>query len=224
MRQGRRCAVSPFLIRNASVGVFQPRFLSHRGNGLRRHTFFWLVRKKYAKKDAGIRNSAYAQKKRVVPFCVLSLHGPSSKRPSGGRGNFCISKSKCGKYLTYRSRNRRRVFRLLRQFNKYASVTRFASLNLSLHEPNSGKNPRKGAAAPFLVVLRGFAKGQGSHANPAKRFVWEKEEQRNGRRLSAASGGQDEGCGVCSDATPPLPSFLSTVNGAFFPMLERKRG
>ena len=27
---------------------------------------------------------------------------------------------------------------------------------------------------------------------------------RNGRRLSAASGGQDEGCGVCSDATPPL--------------------
>ena len=27
---------------------------------------------------------------------------------------------------------------------------------------------------------------------------------RNGRRLSAASGGQDEGCGVCSDANPPL--------------------
>ena len=47
---------------------------------------------------------------------------------------------------------------------------------------------------------------------------------RNGRRLSAASGGQDEGCGVCSDATPPLPSFLSTVNGVFFPMRERKRG
>ena len=39
---------------------------------------------------------------------------------------------------------------------------------------------------------------------------------RNGRRLSAASGGQDEGCGVCSDATPPLRFFLSTVNGAFF--------
>ena len=27
---------------------------------------------------------------------------------------------------------------------------------------------------------------------------------RNGRRLSAASGGQDEGCGVCSDAAPPF--------------------
>ena len=74
--------------------------------------------------------------------------------------------------------------------------------------------------ASSLVVLRGFAKGQGSHANPAKRFVWEKEEQRNGRRLSAASGGQDEGCGVCSDANPPLLFFLSTVNGAFFLIKE----
>ena len=47
---------------------------------------------------------------------------------------------------------------------------------------------------------------------------------RNGRRLSAASGGQDEGCGVCSDATPPpLRFFLSTVNGAFFLIRERKR-
>ena len=88
----------------------------------------------------------------------------------------------------------------------------------------TGKIQGRGAAAPFLVVLRGFAKGQGSHTNPAKRFVWEKEEQRNGRGLSAASGGQDEECGVCSDASPPLPSFLSTVNGAFFPMQERKRG
>ena len=121
--------------------------------------FSGLSEKSMQKRDAGIRNSAYAQKKRVVPFCVLSLHGPSSKRPSGGRGNFCISKSKCGKYLTYRSRNRRRVFRLLRQFNKYASVTRFASLNLSLHEPNSGKNPRKGAAAPFLGRFEGVCKG-----------------------------------------------------------------
>ncbi len=46
---------------------------------------------------------------------------------------------------------------------------------------------------------------------------------RNGRRLSAASGGQDEGCGVYSDAAPPLRFFLSTVNGAFFLIRERKR-
>ena len=119
-------------------------------------------------------------------------------------------------------RNSRRVFRLPRRSIKDASVARFASLSLSPHKPNSGENPRKGAAAPFLVVLRGFAKGQGSHANPAKRFVWEKEEQRNGRGLSAASGGQDEGCGVCSDATPPLP--FSFYRQRLFLCRAKKKG
>lgn len=118
--------------------------------------------------------------------------------------------------------NRRRVFRLPRRSIKDASVARFASLSLLPHKPNSGENPRKGAAAPFLVVLRGFAKGQGSHANPAKRFVWEKEEQRNGRGLSAASGGQDEGCGVCSDATPPLP--FSFYRQRLFLCRAKKKG
>ena len=56
--------------------------------------------------------------------------------------------------------NSRRVFRLPRLFNKDASIPRFANLNLSLHKPNSGENPRKGAAAPFLVVLRGLQRGQ----------------------------------------------------------------
>ncbi len=120
------------------------------------------------------------------------------------------------------SGNNRRVFRLPRRSIKDASVARFASLSLSPHKPNSGENPRKGAAAPFLVVLRGFAKGQGSHANPAKRFVWEKEEQRNGQRLSAASGGQDEGCGVCSDATPPLP--FSFYRQQLFLCRAKKKG
>ena len=64
---------------------------------------------------------------------------------------------------------------------------------------------KEGGRSPLLGRFKGIAKGQGSHANPAKRFVWEKEEQRNGRGLSAASGGRDEGCGVCSDAKPPLP-------------------
>ena len=44
------------------------------------------------------------------------------------------------------------------------------------------------AAALFLVVLRGFQRGKGSRANPAKRFAWEKEEQRNGRDLPLAAG------------------------------------
>ena len=57
-------------------------------------------------------------------------------------------------------RNRRRVFRLPRRSIKDASVARFASLSLSPHKPNSGENPRKGAAAPFLVVLRGLQRGK----------------------------------------------------------------
>ena len=58
------------------------------------------------------------------------------------------------------SGNNRRVFRLPRRSIKDASVARFASLSLSPHKPNSGENPRKGAAAPFLVVLRGIVKGE----------------------------------------------------------------
>ena len=119
-------------------------------------------------------------------------------------------------------RNRRRVFRLPRRSIKDASASRFASLNLSPHKPSPGDDPRKGAAAPFLVVLRGLQRGQGSHANPAKRFVWEKEEQRNGRGLYAASGGRDEGCGVCSDATPPLP--FSFYRQRLFLCRAKKKG
>ena len=57
-------------------------------------------------------------------------------------------------------RNRRSVFRLPRQSDKSASASRFASLNLSPHKPSPGENPRKGAAAPFLVVLRGLQRGK----------------------------------------------------------------
>ena len=74
--------------------------------------------------------------------------------------------------------------------------------SISAQAKPRGKS-KEGGRSPLLGRFKGIAKGQGSHANPAKRFVWEKEEQRNGRGLSAASGGQDEGCGVCSDATPP---------------------
>ena len=119
-------------------------------------------------------------------------------------------------------RNSRRVFRLPRRSIKDASVARFVNLKSPQHKLNSGENPRKGAAAPFLVVLRGLQRGEGSHANPAKRFVWEKEEQRNGRGLYAASGGRDEGCGVCSDATPPLP--FSFYRQRLFLCRAKKKG
>ena len=84
-----------------------------------------------------------------------------------------------------------------------------------------GKSKR-GGRSPLLGRFKGIAKGPGSHANPAKRFVWEKEEQRNGRRLSAASGGQDEGCGVCSDANPPLP--FSFYRQRLFLCRAKKKG
>ena len=81
--------------------------------------------------------------------------------------------------------------------------------------------PRK-RNRPLLGRFKGIAKGQGSHANPAKRFVWEKEEQRNGRGLYAASGGRDEGCGVCSDANPPLP--FSFYRQRLFLCRAKKKG
>ena len=36
----------------------------------------------------------------------------------------------------------------------------FCKLKKPLYVPHSGENPRKGAAAPFLVVLRGIVKGE----------------------------------------------------------------
>ena len=42
---------------------------------------------------------------------------------------------------------------------------------------------------------------QGSRGNPAKRFSWEKEEQRSDRAF-AFSG--SKGCGACDDAAGPV--------------------
>ena len=124
------------------------------------------------------------------------------ERPFFLQGLLCVSRVTI--FHAKGIRNRRRVFRLPRQFNKNASVPRFVNPKIiSVRIKLRGKS-KEGDRSPLLGRFKGIAKGQGSHANPAKRFVWEKEEQRNGRGLSAASGGQDEGCGVCSDAAPPL--------------------
>ena len=63
--------------------------------------------------------------------------------------------------------NRRNVFRLPCRSAKSASVARFADLNLSPHKPSPGDDPRKGATAPFLVVLRGC---KGGNRNPPLPF------------------------------------------------------
>ena len=85
-----------------------------------------------------------------------------------------------------------------------------------------GKIQGRGPQPPSGSFYGGLQRGEGSHANPAKRFVWEKEEQRNGRGLYAASGGRDEGCGVCSDATPPLP--FSFYRQRLFLCRAKKKG
>ena len=141
-------------------------------------------------------------------------------RPFFLQGLLCVSRVTI--FHAKGIRNRRRVFRLPRRSGKYASVPRFVNPKIiSVRIKLRGKS-KEGAAAPFLVVLRGLQRGQGSHANPAKRFVWEKEEQRNGRGLSAASGGRDEGCGVCSDAKPPLP--FSFYRQRLFLCRAKKKG
>ena len=47
--------------------------------------FSVLPEKNGETRGAGERNSADAPENQIVPLCVLSLHRPSSKRPSGGR-------------------------------------------------------------------------------------------------------------------------------------------
>ena len=80
------------------------------------------------------------------------------ERPFFLQGLLCVSRVTI--FHAKGIRNRRRVFRLPRQFNKNASVPRFVNPKKFQYESNSGENPRKGAAAPFLVVLRGIVKGE----------------------------------------------------------------
>ncbi|MDD6246981.1 MAG: hypothetical protein PUC04_08655 [Firmicutes bacterium] len=142
------------------------------------------------------------------------------ERPFFLQGLLCVSRVTI--FHAKGIRNRRRVFRLPRQFNKNASVPRFVNPKIiSVRIKLRGKS-KEGGRSPLLGRFKGIAKGQGSHANPAKRFVWEKEEQRNGRGLSAASGGRDEGCGVCSDAKPPLP--FSFYRQRLFLCRAKKKG
>ena len=92
--------------------------------------------------------------------------------------------------------------------------------NMLLHEPNSWENPRRGNS-PFLVVLRGIAKA-GLPREPS-------EAVRAGKggttkRTRPAACGRVRDVKFVPTQTPPLPFFLSTVNGAFFLMLRKKAG
>ena len=120
------------------------------------------------------------------------------------------------------SGNNRRVFRLPRRSIKDASVARFVNLKSPQHKLNSGENPRKGAAAPFLVVLRGLQRGKA----PTR-------IQRSDSCGKRRNNGTDEACtpqaaGGMRDVefVPtqlPLCRFLFTASGFFF-AAQRKRG
>ena len=139
-------------VRNASGGIL----------------FSGLSEKSMQKRDAGERNSAYAPEKLfvslyVLSFCFRRLNALRAAVGSGfpsARHAVQVALFAPVEYLTYGSRNSRRVFRLPRQLNKNASVARLDNLKQFPHKTSPGENPRKGAAAPFLVVLRGIVKGE----------------------------------------------------------------
>ena len=130
--------------------------------------FSGLSEKSMQKRDAGERNSASRLKRHFDSACHSPIMRPArnalraaveSGFPSA-RYAVQIALFAPVEYLTYGSRNSRRVFRLPRQLNKNASVARLDNLKQFPHKTSPGENPRKGAAAPFLVVLRGIVKGE----------------------------------------------------------------
>ena len=130
--------------------------------------FSGLSEKSVQKRDAGERNSAYAQKRHFDSAChsPIALPARNALRAAVGSGfpsarhAVQVALFAPVEYLTYGSRNSRRVFRLPRQLNKNASVARLDNLKQFPHKTSPGENPRKGAAAPFLVVLRGLQRGK----------------------------------------------------------------
>ena len=120
------------------------------------------------KRDAGERNSASRLKRHFDSACHSPIMRPARNALraavesgfSSARYAVQIALFAPVEYLTYGSRNSRRVFRLPRQLNKNASVARLDNLKQFSHKTSPGENPRKGAAAPFLVVLRGLQRGK----------------------------------------------------------------
>ena len=113
-------------------------------------------------------------------------------------------------------------FDYLARLSKYASASRFDDLKYATVQTKLLGMIQEGATALFLVVLRGIAKGQGfpRESNEAIRAG---KGGTTKRTIPAACGGARDVKFVPTQ-TPPLPFFLSTVNGAFFLMLRKKAG
>ena len=78
---------------------------------------------------------------------------------------------------------------------------------------------QEGGISPLLGRFKGDCKG-GAPARTQRSGSCGKRRNNGTDEISRLRG--SEGGEVCSDATPPLPFFLSTVNGAFFLMLRKK--
>ena len=156
--------------------------------GIASRTYFFLAcQKKVCKNETPGPRIALTRRKNLSfrsAFCRYTSRSPNALRAAvqsgfpSARYTVRVALFAPVEYLTYGSRGisntkrfvgadapsarlHRRVFRLPRRSIKDASVARFVNLKSPQHKLNSGENPRKGAAAPFLVVLRGFAKGTG---------------------------------------------------------------
>ena len=110
------------------------RFYSDAVTVASRTYFFLSCQKKVCKKEAqGTRNSAYAQKNESFRFtcCRSSFRSPNALRATEESGLYSarhivlVVPLALVEYLTYGSRDRRRVFRLPRQSAVYASLSRF---------------------------------------------------------------------------------------------------
>ena len=79
------------------------------------------------------------------------------ERPSFLQGLRCISRTDGRPCKT--TRNRRRVFRLPRQFNKNASVARFVNLKTNSAQTKPRGKSKEGGRSPLLGRFKGVCKG-----------------------------------------------------------------
>ena len=81
---------------------------------------------------------------------------------------------------------------------------------------------QEGGISPLLGRFKGDCKG--ARAPVRIQRSDSRGKRRNNETDETCRLRRGEGCVVCSDVNPPLPFFLSTVNGAFFLMLRKKAG
>ena len=81
---------------------------------------------------------------------------------------------------------------------------------------------QEGGISPLLGRFKGIAKGQGLPRESSEAVRAGKGGTTKRTRPAACGGARD--VKFVPTQTPPLPFFLSTVNGAFFLMLRKKAG